>query len=69
VKRGDVIRKLQAEAKRRGLPFEVVELTNHTGIVVDGKRSTLGRHGEVPDVTARKFFEQFSDKLGKGWWR
>ena len=67
--RRDVIKKLKAEAKRQGLSFEVVELTNHTGIVIDGKRSTLGRHAEVPDSTARKFFDQYSDKLGKGWWR
>ena len=69
VKRRDVIEKLRAEAKRKGLDFHLVELTNHTGVVVDGLRSTLARHTEVPDITARKFFDQFSDKLGKGWWR
>lgn len=69
VKRQQVIAKLRAEARRQGLSFEIVELTNHTGIVIDGKRSTLARHGEIPDVTARKFFDQYSDKLGKGWWR
>jgi len=29
----------------------------------------LGRHAEVPDGTARAFFDQFADEFGKGWWR
>lgn len=69
MKRGDVIKKIQREARRQGLPFEVVELSRHTGIVVDGFRSTLGRHNEVPDGTARAFWKQFEGVLGKGWWR
>lgn len=69
MKRSAVIKKLKAEAKRQGKDFEVVELTNHTGIIVGGLRSTLGRHNEVDDVTARKFFDQFAPVLGKGWWR
>jgi len=69
MKRGDVIKKVQREAKRQGRSFEVVELTNHTGLVVDGFRSTLGRHGEIPEGTARAFFKQFEVVLGKGWWR
>lgn len=62
-------RRCQAEAKRRGVSFETVELTNHTGIVVDGFRSTLARHSEIDDVTARKFFDQYASVFGKGWWR
>lgn len=69
MKRTAVIKKLKAEAKRQGKTFEVVELTRHTGIVVGGKRSTLGRHSEVDEVTAGKFFDQFAEVLGKGWWR
>lgn len=69
MKRTAVIKKIKAEAKSRGKSFEMVELKNHTGIVVDGVRSTLGRHSEVDDVTARKFFDQFAEVFGKGWWR
>lgn len=69
MKRAAVIKKIKAEAKRQGKTFATVELRNHTGIIVDGIRSTLGRHSEIDDVTARKLFDQFADALGKGWWR
>ena len=69
MERTSVLKKLRAEAKRQGKTFEIVELTNHTGIVVGGHRSTLKRHNEIDDVTARKFFDQFAEILGKGWWR
>ena len=69
MKRTAVIKKIKAEAKRQGVTFETHELSNHTGITVGGHRSTLGRHSEIDDVTARKFFDQFADVLGKGWWR
>ena len=37
---------------------------------IGGTSRTLGRHAEVDDLTARKFFDQFADVFGgKGWWR
>ena len=70
VKRRDVLRRLKAEADRRGLPFEVIELTRHSAVRIGGTSRTLGRHAEVDDLTARKFFDQFADVFGgKGWWR
>ena len=69
MKRRDVIKRIEVAARAKGLPFEVTELTRHTGITVGGKRSTLGRHSEVDEITAGKFFKQFSDVLGEGWWR
>ena len=69
MKRTEVIKRLRKASKAAGVEFEIVELTNHTGIVVGGKRSTLGRHAEIDDVTARKFFDQYAEILGKGWWR
>lgn len=69
MKRRAVIKRIHVEAQRRGVPFDMVELTNHTGITVGSTRSTLKRHSEIDDVTARKFFDQFADELGKGWWR
>ncbi len=47
----------------------MIERTKHTGIVLDGKRSMIKRKNEIDDVTAHKFFDQFADQLGKGWWR
>lgn len=70
VKRKAVLKKLRGAAKERGLVFEAVELTNHTGVRIGSTTRTLGRHSEVDDVTAGKFFDQFADELGgKGWWR
>ena len=69
VKRSVVIKRLAKEAKSQGLDFRVVELTNHTGIVIDGLRKTIGRHTEVDETTVVKFFKQFEDVLGKGWWK
>jgi hypothetical protein len=69
LKRSAMLRRVRRAARDAGVSFEVVELTNHTGVVVGGVRSTLGRHTEIDDVTARRFFDQFAQVLGKGWWR
>lgn len=70
MKRGDVIKKLKQAAKAKGLQFEMVSLTRHDGIKVGKTTRTLGRHNEIDDVTARKFWDQFAEELGgKGWWR
>jgi hypothetical protein len=70
MKRGQVIKKLMDEAKRQGRSFQQVELAKHTGLIVGSVRSTLSRSsGEVPEGTARAFWDQFASELGKGWWR
>lgn len=69
MKRGQVIGRLKKQAKRSGLAFEMYELTNHTGIRIGHTASTLPRHSEIDDLTARKFFDQFANEFGKGWWR
>ncbi|MCQ9347541.1 ribonuclease PH [Corynebacterium phoceense] len=69
MKRAAVIKKLKAEAKRRGLEFEEIALTRHDAYRVGNTTRTLGRHREIDDVTAKKFFGQCAQELGKGWWR
>jgi hypothetical protein len=69
VKRRAVIARLRDESKRRGLAYGTEELTRHTAFYVDHHRSTLGRHAEIDETTARAFWDQFADVLGKGWWR
>jgi len=69
MKRRYVLKKLHTHARRAGFSYSESELTNHTGVSIGGKRSTLGRHSEIDEVTARKFWAQFDDVLGKGWWR
>lgn len=69
VKRRQVIERISREAKRQGLEFAIDERTNHTALIVDGFRSTLGRHSEIREGTAQAFWKQFEPVLGKGWWR
>jgi len=69
VKRQAVLRRIKIAARKAELDYREVELTNHTGVVVGGTRSTIGRHSEIADGTARAFFKQFEQELGKGWWR
>jgi len=69
MKRGEVLKKLKQQAKKNGLSFETYELTNHTGVKIGNTASTLGRHSEIDDLTAKKFFDQFAAEFGKGWWR
>lgn len=70
MKRDAVLKKLKKAAKAHGLPFETVELTRHTAVRIGATSRTLGRHSEIDDVTAGKFFDQFANEFGKkGWWR
>lgn len=69
MKRKAVLKKISSAAKAGGLDFEVTEGTRHSMVRVGATSRTLGRHSEIDDVTARKFFDQFSGELGKGWWR
>ena len=70
MKRRDVLEKVRQAAKAKGLSYKTQELTRHTVVIVCGMSRTLGRHAEIDDVTARKFWDQFADVLGgKGWWR
>ena len=69
MKRRGVLKRLKAQAKATGKSYVEQELTNHTGVIIGETRSTLGRHAEIDDVTARKFFDQFANEFGKGWWR
>ncbi len=69
MKRQQVLKRLKAQAKALGLTYSEYELTNHTGVKIGNTASTLSRHAEIDDLTARKFWEQFADEFGKGWWR
>lgn len=56
MKRRDVIKKFHREAKARALQFSTRELAQHTEIRIWSTSKTLGRHAEVDDLTARRFF-------------
>ena len=67
--RRQVLKKLKAAAKAKGLDYSTEELTRHTGVTVGDHLSTIGRHTEVPEGAAEAFWKQFEGELGKGWWR
>ncbi|WP_195393499.1 ribonuclease PH [Actinomyces urogenitalis] len=70
MKRTAVLKRLKKQADKMGLEFDTNELKRHTAVTIGGLSRTLGRHSEIDDVTAGKFFDQFADVLGgKGWWR
>ena len=69
MKRTAVLKKIAKAAKVHGLDHGTHELTRHTAVRVGKTTRTLGRHSEIDEVTARKFFDQFADEFGKGWWR
>lgn len=70
MKRSAVLKTLMRAAKSAGLSYSERELRRHTAVTVGSVTRTLGRHSEIDDVTARKFFDQFADVLGgRGWWR
>lgn len=69
MKRQAVLKRIKIAARTAGLEYREVELTNHTGVVVGSTRSTIGRHSEIAEGTARAFFKQYEQELGKGWWR
>ena len=69
VKRSAVLATIKRQAQERGLDFKVIGLSRHDAVRVGRTTRTLGRHSEIDDLTARKFFDQFADEFGKGWWR
>lgn len=69
MRRKEVIDRVRDAANAADLVFGQVELTNHTGIIVGDHRSTIGRHREVDNITAVRFFKQFEVVLGEGWWK
>ena len=69
MKRTAVLKRLKKAAKENNLDFYTRELTNHTEVRVGNTSRTLARHSEIPDTAAKKYFAQFQNELGKGWWR
>ncbi len=61
-----MIKKIQAEAKRRDISFTMEELTNHTGIKVGTVKSTLKRHTEIDEVTAPQVLGPVRRRVRKG---
>lgn len=63
VKTAALIKKIRKAAKDAGLEFELAERTNHTGIRVGSKRTTIGSHTETPDLMAETICKQLEVEL------
>ena len=68
MKRKVVLKRLRTAAKSQGLDYYEFELKKHTAVRIGTTTRTIGRHSEIPELTVIKFYQQFSDELGKGWW-
>ena len=64
-----MIKRIAKAAKSAGVKFSTEELKNHTGLIVGGVRTTIGRHSEISEGTAEALYRQLQPALGKGWWR
>jgi len=69
VRRAEVIRRIRKAAKDAGVECVVVELTEHTGLVVGGVRTVVSRSSADFGRMAEEIFKQLEPALGKGWWR
>jgi mRNA interferase HicA len=58
VKRKDLMKQLGQQAKSEGLELEVVEGGNHTKVMIGDRRSTVPRHKELNELTAKAILRQ-----------
>lgn len=70
-KRKDIIKRIAAEARKRGIDFVQANRKggNHDIYLLDGLMIPLPRHSEIPEPTTRGIYRECEDKLGKDWWR
>ena len=69
MKRRAVLIKIKQAAESQGLVYSVESLTRHDAVRVGQTCRTIGRHSQIDEITARKFFAQFENELGNRWWR
>jgi hypothetical protein len=68
-KRRDILNKLKAAARTAGLDFEVVEGGRDALFIIQGLRTPVGRHTEIPNRDAENIYKEAVPKLGEGWWK
>lgn len=66
----DIVKRIQREAKRQGLVFELErEGAKHTVYRLDGTTIPIPRHREIGEGLTEQIYRECQEKLGKGWWR
>ena len=70
MKKRDLIRKINSEAKRQGLPSAHLETDGkHDKLVLRSVRTPIGRHKEIPAGTAENIMKEYEQLFGEDWWR
>lgn len=69
-KRRDLLKRIRAGARDRGIPFS---LKKHGGChdiwLIGNQPITIPRHKELDDDLAKEIYSQCQKTLGEGWWR
>lgn len=60
MKRVDVIKQIRKIAKARGIAVEFSEGANHTHVTLGDKKTTIPRHKELRERTARGILDYLS---------
>jgi hypothetical protein len=70
VKRRELLKRIGAAARSRGLTLEQVrEGANHTIFRVGDYEFPVPRHSEINEYTAQAIMKDPADPLGEDWWR
>jgi hypothetical protein len=70
VKRRELIKKITAAARSRGLTLEQIrEGANHTIFGLGDYQFPVPRHNEINEYTAQAIMKDLADQLGEDWWR
>lgn len=62
MKRRDLLKKLKAIAKAEGLEVEMREGGSHTVVTIGGRQTTVPRHNEVNEITAKAIIKHMEPK-------
>ncbi len=66
----EVIKKIKAEAKAKGVTWEFVRAgANHDVYSLGGTIIPIPRHTEMGNNMARVIWKECEGQLGEGWWR
>lgn len=70
VKRTDLIRKIQKEARANGRAFQLVRNSgDHEIWSLEGTSVSIPRYTEINERTGEGIYWTLDSKLGKDWWR
>lgn len=70
MKRKDLLKRMNAEARRQGVAWVLVrEGGNHSVYRVGNTTIPVPRHREIGERMAQEILRQAEPELGKGWWR